>query len=147
MADFSILKSLANHASLYLIAARMLPILVIRPVQGAGYFKDPITRYGMTDALRDAELLADEILETLTGMLPADVALKRYQTMRGQLSMRLFEATESIASYAWNLDQVRALLRQASSAMREEVEHLESLPNPPMNGPLAHLSVRNTAYC
>jgi 2-polyprenyl-6-methoxyphenol hydroxylase-like FAD-dependent oxidoreductase len=116
-------------------------------VGDAGYFKDPITTHGMTDALRDAELLADEILETLTGMVPEDVALKRYQAMRDQLSTRLFEATEPIASYAWDLDQVRALLRQASSAMRQEVEHLESLPNPHTNEPLAHLSVRNTAYC
>ena len=116
-------------------------------VGDAGYFKDPITTHGMTDALRDAELLADEILETLNGMVPEAVALKRYQAKRDQLSTRFFEATEPIASYAWNLDQVRALLRQASSAMREEVEHLESLPNPHMNAPLAYLSVRNTAFC
>jgi 2-polyprenyl-6-methoxyphenol hydroxylase-like FAD-dependent oxidoreductase len=116
-------------------------------VGDAGHFKDPITTHGMTDALRDAELLADEVVETLTGMVPEAVAGKQYQAMRDQLSTRLFEATEPIASYAWDLDQVRALLRQASSAMRDEVEHLESLPNPPMNGPLAHLSVRNTAYC
>ena len=36
-------------------------------VGDAGYFKDPITTHGMTDALRDAELLADEILEALAG--------------------------------------------------------------------------------
>jgi flavin-dependent dehydrogenase len=116
-------------------------------VGDAGYFKDPITTHGMTDALRDAELLADAILETLAGMVPEAVALKRYQATRDQLSTRLFEATEPIASYAWDLDQVRALLRQASSAMREEVEHLESLPNPHMNEQLAYLSVRNTAFC
>ena len=31
-------------------------------VGDAGYFKDPITTHGITDALRDAELLADAIL-------------------------------------------------------------------------------------
>ena len=32
-------------------------------VGDAGYFKDPITTHGMTDALRDAELLADAIVD------------------------------------------------------------------------------------
>jgi flavin-dependent dehydrogenase len=131
-----------------------LPGFVRRPwgpgwalVGDAGYYKDPITTHGMTDALRDGELLADEIIGTLTGMVPDAVALKRYHAMRDQLSTRLFKATEPIASYAWDLDQVRALLRQANSAMKEEVEHLESLPNPYMNEPLPQMSLRNTAYC
>ena len=36
-------------------------------VGDAGYFKDPITTHGITDALRDAELLADAVLEVLGG--------------------------------------------------------------------------------
>src|SRR5262249_36630581 len=32
-------------------------------VGDAGYFRDPITTHGMTDALRDAELLADGVLD------------------------------------------------------------------------------------
>ena len=63
-------------------------------VGDAGYFKDPITTHGMTDALRDAELLTDEILETLTGIVPEAVALARYQATRERLSSRLFEANE-----------------------------------------------------
>ena len=31
-------------------------------VGDAGYFKDPITTHGITDALRDAELLSDAVL-------------------------------------------------------------------------------------
>jgi flavin-dependent dehydrogenase len=98
-------------------------------VGDAGYFKDPITTHGMTDALRDAELLTDEILETLTGIVPEAVALARYQATRERLSSRLFEATEAVASYDWDLEQVRTLLRQVSSAMSDEVLHLQSLPN------------------
>ena len=98
-------------------------------VGDAGYFKDPLTTHGMTDALRDAELLADQILETLTGVLPEAVALARYQAKRDQLSARLFEATEAVASYAWGIDQVRTLLRQVSSAMSDEVDHLRVLPD------------------
>ena len=40
-------------------------------VGDAGYFKDPITTHGMTDALRDAELLANAVLATLSGCDPA----------------------------------------------------------------------------
>jgi hypothetical protein len=53
--------------------------------------------------------------------------LAHYQATRERLSSDLFDATESIASYAGSLDEVRVLLRQASSAMRAEVEHVESL--------------------
>ena len=38
-------------------------------VGDAGYFKDPITMHGITDALRDAELLTDAILEAPGGGL------------------------------------------------------------------------------
>jgi flavin-dependent dehydrogenase len=93
-------------------------------VGDAGYYKDPITTHGMTDGLRDAELLTDAILRN-----PETVALAQYQAARDQLSSRFFDATESVASYAWSMDEVRLLLREVSSAMGDEVEHLQSLPS------------------
>jgi flavin-dependent dehydrogenase len=98
-------------------------------VGDAGYFKDPLTTHGMTDAMRDAELLASEILEALAAVVPEAVALARYQATRERLSSSLFEATEAVASYDWDLEQVRGLLRQVSSAMSDEVDHLQSLPD------------------
>ena len=98
-------------------------------VGDAGYFKDPLTTHGMTDALRDAELLAGEIHEALTGVVPEAVALARYQATRDRLSSRLYQATEAVASYAWDLEEVRGLLRQVSSAMSDEVDFLQSLPD------------------
>jgi flavin-dependent dehydrogenase len=98
-------------------------------VGDAGYFKDPLTTHGMTDALRDAELLADALLEALTGVAPEPVALARYQATRDRLSTRLFDATERVASYEWNLGEVRALLRQVSAAMSDDVDHLAALPD------------------
>lgn len=95
-------------------------------VGDAGYFKDPITAHGITDALRDAELLTDEILEALAGGIPEAVALCRYQATRDRLSHRLFEATEAVAAYDWDVPQVQRLLRQVSASMSDEVEHLES---------------------
>ena len=99
-------------------------------VGDAGYFKDPISTHGMTDALRDAELLADAILEALAGVVPEAVALARYEAIRDTLSSELFDVTERVASYAWGLDEVRSLLRQVSSAMNAEVRHAQSLPSP-----------------
>ncbi len=98
-------------------------------VGDAGYFKDPITAHGITDALRDAELLANEILEALAGRTPEPVALARYQRTRDLLSHRLFDVTEAVAGYAWSNEQVRRLLRQVSAAMTDEVEHLQALPD------------------
>ncbi|WUJ75412.1 NAD(P)/FAD-dependent oxidoreductase [Kribbella soli] len=86
-------------------------------VGDAGYYKDPITTHGMTDALRDAELLSG----ALTGPGPVPAALARYQATRDELSIALFEATESVASYTWSLDEIRELLRKVSSAMKAEV--------------------------
>lgn len=94
-------------------------------VGDAGHYKDPITTHGMTDALRDAELLAD----ALTSTEPRDPALATYQAIRDRLSGALADATDRVASYAWTLDEVRVLLRQVSAAMRAEVEYLGS-PKP-----------------
>lgn len=99
-------------------------------VGDAGYFKDPITTHGMTDSLRDAELLGDAILQALAGVLPEAVALAGYQATRDRLSSQLFDVTEQVASYAWGLDEIRSLLRQVSSAMSAEVEHVQSLTTP-----------------
>jgi flavin-dependent dehydrogenase len=97
-------------------------------VGDAGHFKDPLTTHGITDALRDAELLADAVLESLAGGAPQAVALARYQATRDRLSRRLFDTTEAVASFDWTLNEVRGLLRQVSAAMTDEVDHLNALP-------------------
>jgi flavin-dependent dehydrogenase len=50
-------------------------------VGDAGYFKDPITTHGMSDAMRDAELLTDALLAALSGA-PEKDALVAYERMR-----------------------------------------------------------------
>jgi 2-polyprenyl-6-methoxyphenol hydroxylase-like FAD-dependent oxidoreductase len=96
-------------------------------VGDAGYFKDPITTHGMTDALRDAELLADAVQAILSGSAEATV-LAEYEHTRDRLSDEMFNVTEAVAAYNWELDRVRHLLREVSSAMGDEVDHLQSLP-------------------
>ena len=97
-------------------------------VGDAGYYKDPITTHGMSDGLRDAELLADAVLDVLGGA-PESVALSAYQDTRERLSTRLFEATEEVARYDWDCIRARELLRTVSSAMSDEVDHLQALPD------------------
>ena len=91
-------------------------------VGDAGYFKDPITAHGLTDALRDAELLARAVA---TG---TEAALAYYRTLRDAFSLPLLEVTDRIAAFDWDLDCLRALHLELNRAMQPEVEHLASLP-------------------
>ena len=97
-------------------------------VGDAGYFKDPITAHGITDGLRDAELLANGILDTLGGQTAEAVALSSYQTTRDRLSTQFRAVTEEVAGFDWDAGQARELLRIVSSAMSDEVDHLQALP-------------------
>jgi len=115
------------------------PGLVRRPwgpgwalVGDAGYYKDPITAHGMTDALRDAELLAEQVVAVLGHGKPEAQALRRYQATRDELSNRLFDATAALAAYDWDMDRVQDLLRRLSSAMSDEVDHLQNRPDLPI---------------
>ena len=56
-------------------------------VGDAGYFKDPLSTHGMTDALRDAELLARALAAVLDGATESD-ALAEYQATRDALPYR-----------------------------------------------------------
>ena len=96
-------------------------------VGDAGYFKDPITTHGLTDAVRDAELLADAVLAE--DALPA-VALARYQAVRDHLSRDLVAVTEAVCRYDWDADRIRTLLRRVSAAMSDEMDHLSAREQP-----------------
>ena len=92
-------------------------------VGDAGYFKDPITAHGMTDALRDAELLADAIVRGLGSGHLAD-ELERYRELRDRLSIELLDLADRVAGFDWTLAQLRDLLLAMSAAMKAEVHHL-----------------------
>jgi 2-polyprenyl-6-methoxyphenol hydroxylase-like FAD-dependent oxidoreductase len=96
-------------------------------VGDAGHFKDPITTHGMTDALRDAELLSAAVIGALSTEVRECDALADYQRQRDILSAPLFAVTDRIASYQWTLSEVPGLLREASAAMTDEVEFLQQL--------------------
>ena len=83
-------------------------------VGDAGYFKDPITAHGITDALRDAEILARVVASSGPG------AVRRYQAERDELSQRLFRVTGRIASFAWTADEIGGYLLELAEAVAEE---------------------------
>jgi flavin-dependent dehydrogenase len=95
-------------------------------VGDAGYYEDPLSTHGITDALRDAELLADAVADIHNGTATEATALAGYQTTRDALAGRLFGTVETIASYTWTIPQLRRLLLEASSAMSEQVEAMQS---------------------
>jgi 2-polyprenyl-6-methoxyphenol hydroxylase-like FAD-dependent oxidoreductase len=67
-------------------------------VGDAGYHKDPITAQGITDAFRDAELLATAIDEGLAGRRPLAEALSTYEQTRNQTTRPLYGLTSQFAS-------------------------------------------------
>jgi 2-polyprenyl-6-methoxyphenol hydroxylase-like FAD-dependent oxidoreductase len=93
-------------------------------VGDAGYWKDPLTAHGLTDALRDAELLARAISASMAGGVTETDALAGYQASRDRLSEQLFAVTDTIASHRWTDAEIGPLLRQLSAAMADEVDAL-----------------------
>ena len=90
-------------------------------VGDAAYFKDPITAHGISDALRDAELLARAVGDG------RDKALAEYEARRDELSLPLFEATDAIASLEWDNLGLKRLHQSLSDAMKREVQALVEL--------------------
>ncbi|MET0524507.1 MAG: FAD-dependent oxidoreductase [Nocardioides sp.] len=103
-------------------------------VGDAGYYKDPITTHGMTDALRDAQLLTDAVLAATSGRSHERVAMARYQSTRDRLSQRLLEATEAVAGYGWDTPTIQRLLREVSASMSDELEYLDSTGDAAVSG-------------
>ncbi len=90
-------------------------------VGDAGYFKDPITAHGITDALRDAELLARAVADGGGG------ALAGYQETRDGLVKGLLDVTDHIASFEWDLDEAKEDHLVLSREMNAEVGLLRTL--------------------
>jgi flavin-dependent dehydrogenase len=96
-------------------------------VGDAGYFKDPISAHGITDALRDAELLARAVIEGGGVAADTDEALEEYGALRDRLSIPLFDIVDQIAGHEWTDGEIGDLLIRLSSAMTDEVETLAAM--------------------
>jgi 2-polyprenyl-6-methoxyphenol hydroxylase-like FAD-dependent oxidoreductase len=90
-------------------------------VGDAGYFKDPLTAHGITDALRDAQLLSGAIVNGGTW------ALESCQRERDALSLPFLRVTDAIASFSWDLNEVKQLHAEMSAVMKTETNYIASL--------------------
>lgn len=93
-------------------------------VGDAGYFKDPLTAHGITDALRDAEILARAVVSG------GDTSLLRYQNQRDALSRNLLRVSDRIASLEWTLAELSELHLELNREMKAEVRFLAELDPP-----------------
>jgi flavin-dependent dehydrogenase/acyl-CoA-binding protein len=64
----------------------------------AGHHQDPCGGYGISDAFRDAELLASAIDAGLSGRQPLDEALAEYERDRNEAAMPAYELNYQMAS-------------------------------------------------
>ena len=87
-------------------------------VGDAGYHKDPLTAEGITDAFRDAELLADAIDAGLSGRRPLEEALAGYERQRNEDALPVYDFTHQLASLAPPAPEMLALF----GALRENQE-------------------------
>ncbi|MFP5415672.1 MAG: NAD(P)/FAD-dependent oxidoreductase [Actinomycetes bacterium] len=68
-------------------------------VGDAGYQKDPILAQGISDAFRDAELLATAIHAGFTHQIPLEAALSEYERQRNEAALPGYEQTCAAASF------------------------------------------------
>ncbi|HEY6687130.1 MAG TPA: NAD(P)/FAD-dependent oxidoreductase [Propionibacteriaceae bacterium] len=113
---------------------RGLPARMRRPhgtgwalVGDAGWWKDPLSTYGITDAFRDAELLARAVVAGAGSEHAMRMALCRYQAERDRQALPMHPIVDRLASHQWDLDQAQQLLRELSSVMADDVEGIRAL--------------------
>lgn len=68
-------------------------------VGDAGYHRDPVSGHGLTDAFRDAELLADATVLGLGGAVPLDVAMAAYEATRDHALAETFRLTVALGRF------------------------------------------------
>jgi 2-polyprenyl-6-methoxyphenol hydroxylase-like FAD-dependent oxidoreductase len=89
-------------------------------VGDSGYWKDPLTTHGLSDAFRDAELLARAVVAAPDPGPAQGYALADYRAQRAALAHPLLDVTERIAAFEWDLTEIRQLLIQLSAVMNDE---------------------------
>jgi flavin-dependent dehydrogenase len=118
---------------------RGLPARLRRPhgpgwalVGDAGWWKDPLSTYGITDAFRDAELLARAVVAGAGSDHAMRIALCRYQAERDRLVLPMHPIVDRLASHQWDLAEVQRLLRGLSSVMADDVEAMRAFDAAPL---------------
>ena len=100
-------------------------------VGDAGYHRDPITGHGITDAFRDAELLAFHLGAALRGEIDEAVARARFGRERMCALLPIFDATTRIAAFPPVAEFVREQ-HTLSERFDEEATWLADRPRLPV---------------
>jgi flavin-dependent dehydrogenase len=98
-------------------------------VGDAGYHRDAVTAYGISDAFRDAELLAVALDQALGADAEGTAALARYQQQRDQALREIFELTCRLAAYP-PVPTFIELQKQLGAAIDTQAAALAARPIP-----------------
>jgi flavin-dependent dehydrogenase len=98
-------------------------------VGDAGYYRDAVTAYGISDAFRDAELLAAALDQALAGGAEEVEALAAYQQQRDQALAEIFEITCQLAAYP-PVPRFVELQKRLSAAIDTQAAALAARPVP-----------------
>jgi len=100
-------------------------------VGDAGYYRDAVTACGISDAFRDAELLAVALDQALGATAEAEeaAALAHYQQQRDQALREVFEITCRLAAYP-PVPAFIELQKQLGAAIDKEAAALAARPVP-----------------
>jgi YD repeat-containing protein len=98
-------------------------------VGDAGYYRDAITAYGISDAFRDAELLAVALDQALGDAAEETTALAGYQRQRDQALREIFELTCRLVAYP-PVPTFIELQKQLGAAIDTQAAALAARPIP-----------------
>src|SRR5262245_8502858 len=96
-------------------------------VGDAGYHRDPITGHGITDAFRDADLLAGHLGRALRGEVPEAAALAAYAGERDLALGPVFDVTCQLVAFP-PADEFTVLQRRLSALLDAEAAWLADRP-------------------
>jgi 2-polyprenyl-6-methoxyphenol hydroxylase-like FAD-dependent oxidoreductase len=98
-------------------------------VGDAGYHRDAITGHGISDAFRDADLLASALDLIMRGEADEATALSGYHAERDGQLREIFEITCALSSFP-AADRFIELQRQLNAAIDNQAAALAARPDP-----------------
>jgi len=96
-------------------------------VGDAGYHRDAITGHGISDAFRDAELLAVALDQALGDPADDSAALQAYTRTRDRMARPIFDITCELATFP-PLERFVELQRQLAAAIDDQAAELAARP-------------------
>ena len=96
-------------------------------VGDAGYHRDPITGHGISDAFRDADLVAEAVHGWFSGAIREQEAMQRYDGARTLAIREIFAITRELTTFP-GVSRFAALQRRLSQAIEREALELAARP-------------------